>query len=92
MRRSWVALQRHDGIKQILIVLGAFWAYELTRMFVQPNWSAAMANARKVDGLERGLKVAWEQSVQQTFLRGRSGARCGLFRGQSAEAGPPKAD
>jgi hypothetical protein len=69
MRRSWVALQRHDGIKQILIVLSAVWAYELARMFIQPDWSAAMANARKVDNLERGFNFAWEQSVQQTFLR-----------------------
>jgi hypothetical protein len=69
MRRSWVALQRHDGIKQILIVLSAVWAYELARMFIQPNWSTAMANARKVDNLERGFNFAWEQSVQQTFLR-----------------------
>ena len=69
MRRTWVALQRHDGIKQILIVLGAFAAYELARMFIQPNWSAAMANARKVDNLERALNFAWEQSVQQAFMR-----------------------
>jgi len=69
MRRGWVALQRHDGIKQILIVLAAMSAYELARMFIQPNWSAAMANARKVDNLERGLNFAWEHSVQQTFLR-----------------------
>jgi hypothetical protein len=69
MRRAWVALQRHDGIKQILIVSGAVTAYELARMFIQPNWSAAMANARKVDNLERAFNFAWEQSVQQTFLR-----------------------
>jgi PAP2 superfamily len=69
MRRAWVALQRHDGIKQILIVLGAVSAYELARMFIQPNWSAAMTNARRVDDLERALNFAWEQSVQQTFMR-----------------------
>jgi PAP2 superfamily len=69
MRRAWTGLQRHDGIKQILIVLSAVWAYELARMFIQPNWSVAMENARKVDDLERGLNFAWEQSVQQTFLR-----------------------
>ena len=68
MRRSWVALQRHDGIKQILIVLSAFWAYELARMFIQPNWSAATANARKVVDLERALNFAWEQSLQRAFL------------------------
>ena len=69
MGRARAALQRHDGIKQVLIVLGAVSAYELARMFIHPNWSAAMANARKVEGLERGLNFAWEQSVQQTFLR-----------------------
>jgi PAP2 superfamily protein len=69
MRRSWVALQRRDGIKQILIVLSALWLYELARMFIEPNWSAAMANARKVDELERALNFAWEQSLQRAFLQ-----------------------
>jgi hypothetical protein len=69
MRRAWVALQRHDGIKQILIVLAAVSGYEAARMFIQPNWSAAMANARRVDDLERGLNFAWEPSVQQAFLQ-----------------------
>ena len=69
MRRASVALQRHDGIKQILIVIGAVSAYELARMFIQPNWAAAMANARKVDNFERAFNFAWEQSVQQTFMR-----------------------
>jgi PAP2 superfamily len=69
MRRSWVALQQHDGIKQILIVLSAVWAYELARMFIEPNWVAATANARKVVDLERGLNFAWEQSLQRAFLR-----------------------
>jgi hypothetical protein len=72
MRRGWVALQRHDGIKQVLIVLGAFSAYELARMFIQPNWPAAMANARRVEHLERALNFAWEQSVQRPSCRCRS--------------------
>jgi hypothetical protein len=68
MRRAWVAVQRRDGIKQILIVLCAVWAYELARMMIQPNWTAAMENARRVDNLERGLNFAWEQSLQRAFL------------------------
>jgi PAP2 superfamily len=68
MRRAWATIQRRDGIKQILIVLFAFWAYELARMLIHPNWSAAMANARKIDNLERGLNFAWEQSLQRAFL------------------------
>ncbi len=68
MRRAWVALQRRDGIKQILIVLAAFAAYELARMMIHPNWPAAMENARRVDNLERALNFAWEQSLQRAFL------------------------
>jgi hypothetical protein len=68
MRRAWSALQRRDGLKQILIVLGALWAYELARMLIHPNWAAAMANAQKIDNLEQGLNFAWEQSVQRAFL------------------------
>jgi hypothetical protein len=68
MRRARTALQRHDGVKQILIVLLAVWVYEAARMLVQPNWSAATENAEKVAALERGLDFAWEHSVQQAFL------------------------
>jgi hypothetical protein len=68
MRRAWATIQRRDGIKQILIVLAAVWAYELARMLIHPNWSAAMANAQKIDNLERGLNFAWEQSLQRAFL------------------------
>jgi hypothetical protein len=68
MRRAWVALNRRDGIRQILIVLCAVWAYELARMMIRPNWAAAMENARRVDNLERGLNFAWEQSLQRAFL------------------------
>jgi PAP2 superfamily len=68
MRRAWATVQRRDGIKQILIVLAAVWVYEVARMLIHPNWSAAMANAQKIDNLERGLNFAWEQSLQRAFL------------------------
>jgi PAP2 superfamily len=68
MRRAWTTIQRRDGIKQILIVVAAVWAYEVARMLIHPNWSAAMANAQKIDNLERGLNFAWEQSLQRAFL------------------------
>jgi hypothetical protein len=68
MQRAWATIQRRDGIKQILIVLAAVWVYEVARMLIHPNWSAAMANAQKIDNLERGLNFAWEQSLQRAFL------------------------
>jgi hypothetical protein len=68
MRRSWDALKRHDGLRQILIVLCAVWVYELARMMIHPNWPVAMANAQRVDNLERAFNFAWEQSLQRAFL------------------------
>ncbi len=68
MRGAWTVLRRRDGVRQIAIVLAAVWAYELVRMLIHPNWAAAMANAQKIDNLERGLNFAWEQSLQRAFL------------------------
>ena len=62
MRRAWDAFKRRDGLRQILIVLRAVWAYELARMMIHPNWPVAMANAQRVDNLERAFNFAWEQS------------------------------
>ena len=68
MRRLWAALQRRDGLKQVLIVLTAFWAYEAARHLIHPNWGAAMHNARRIAELEDALSFAWEQSLQHAFL------------------------
>jgi hypothetical protein len=68
MRRAWDAFNRHDGFRQILIVLCAVWTYELARMMIHPNWPVAMANAQRVDNLERAFDFAWEQSLQRAFL------------------------
>lgn len=68
MRRAWDAVKQRDGVRQILIVLCAFSAYEAARMMIHPNWAVAMANAQRVDNLERALNFAWEQSLQRAFL------------------------
>jgi PAP2 superfamily len=68
MRRLWAALQRRDGLKQIAIILIAVWAYEIARRLIEPNWSVAMQNAKRIAELEQGLSFAWEQSVQRAFL------------------------
>ena len=61
-------LRRRDGLKQILIVLAAVQLYELGRRLIDPDWGAAMANARRVVEVERVLSLGWEQSVQNWFL------------------------
>jgi hypothetical protein len=68
MQRAWAAFSRRDGLKQIAIVLIAVWAYELARRLIEPNWTVATENARRIAALERALDFAWEQSVQRAFL------------------------
>jgi PAP2 superfamily len=64
----WAAFSRRDGLKQIAIVLLAVWAYEIARRLIEPNWTVATENARRIAELERALDFAWEQSVQRAFL------------------------
>jgi PAP2 superfamily protein len=61
-------LARRDGVAQIAVVLGAFAAYEAARHAMQPNWSQAFTNARRIESIEQVLGVAWEQSLQRAFL------------------------
>jgi PAP2 superfamily protein len=68
MRRGWAAFQRRDGLKQIAIVLIAVWVYEIARRLIEPNWTVAMHNAKRIAELEQALSFAWEQSVQRAFL------------------------
>ena len=64
----WAWLRRRDGVQQILIVVGGFEVYELSRHLIEPNWGAATANAQRVFDLERWAGFAWEQSLQKLFL------------------------
>jgi hypothetical protein len=59
---------RRDGIAQVAVVLGAVAVYEAARLAMQPNWSQAFVNARRIVSLEEVLGVAWEQSLQRAFL------------------------
>ena len=68
MPRVRELLARRDAAAQIAVVLGAFAAYEVARHAMQPNWSQAFANARRIESVEEVLGVAWEQSLQRAFL------------------------
>ncbi len=61
-------LGRRDGLAQIALVLAAVAAYEAARHAMEPNWTEAFANARRIVSLERVLGLAWEQSLQRAFL------------------------
>jgi PAP2 superfamily len=62
------ARRRRDGLRQIVVVLGAVGAYELARLAIEPNWAAATANARRVTALEHVFMLGWERPLQDAFL------------------------
>ena len=65
--RSFVA--RHYGITQVIVVVAAIEAYELLRHAMTPNWAIAERHAQDVVSWERSAHIAWEEGLQQTFLR-----------------------
>ena len=68
MSRVREFLARRDGVAQLAVVLGAFGAYEVARLAMEPNWSQAFANANRIMSVEEVLGFAWEQSLQRAFL------------------------
>jgi PAP2 superfamily protein len=68
MSRVREFLARRDGVAQLAVVLGAFGAYELARLAMEPNWTQSFANARRIISVEEVLGFAWEQSLQRAFL------------------------
>ena len=68
MPRVREVLARRDAVAQLAVVVGAFAAYEVARHAMEPNWSQAFANARRIETVEQVLGVAWEQSLQRAFL------------------------
>ena len=66
--RGWRWLRRRDGLRQILVVVGGFEVYEALRHLIEPNWPVALANAGRIEDLERWAGFAWEQSLQRVFL------------------------
>jgi PAP2 superfamily len=72
-RIAWVSrirafLAHRDGLKQIAVVIGAVAAYELARVWMHPDWAAAIANARRVTELEDVLSLGWEPQLQDAFM------------------------
>jgi PAP2 superfamily protein len=62
-------LRRRDGVKQILIVVGALQLYEFGRRLIDPDWPVAMANARRIVDLEQVIGLGWEGQLQDWFLQ-----------------------
>ncbi len=68
MSRVRRALQSRDGLAQVGVVLGAVGVYELARILIEPDWPAALANARKIVRVEQLIGIEWEHWLQRAFL------------------------
>jgi hypothetical protein len=62
-------LLRLDPVLQIGLVIGLAEVYRLLRRLIPTDWPQAVANAQHVERLERVSHFAWEQGIQQWFLR-----------------------
>jgi hypothetical protein len=63
-----VIARRRYGLLQIAVAVGAIQVYEALRRMLHPDLAAAIANAQRIESLERVAHVAWERSLQQAFL------------------------
>jgi hypothetical protein len=68
MTKARAALGRYYGATQIAVVLLSVAGYELTRYLTDPNWAAAVTNARRIVDLESKLLIGWEVPIQKAFL------------------------
>ncbi len=57
-----------DGTRQAALLALALGLYETARLLSGGDWSLALRNARRVQGLERSLHLAWEGPLQRAFL------------------------
>jgi hypothetical protein len=62
-------LYRLDPLLQIGLVIGLAEAYRLLRRLIPTDWPVAIANAHHVLKLEQVTHLAWEEGIQDTFLR-----------------------
>ena len=60
-----------DAARQLLLFSGAYYLYRIVRGLVDGQVSAAFSHARSIVGVERGLHLFFEPSVQ-TWTVGRS--------------------
>ena len=65
--RAWL-WQRRYGLGQIVLVVAAIQVYEAFRRLIDPDWPAAMANARRIADAEKLFGLDWEGWLQQVFL------------------------
>jgi membrane-associated phospholipid phosphatase len=62
-------LRRVDPLVQIGLLIALAEAYRLLRRLMPTDWPQAIGNAQNVERLERAGHFAWEQGIQEWFLR-----------------------
>lgn len=69
MSRTRRLLLRLDPLVQIGLVIGLAETYRLLRRLIPTDWPLAISNAQHVMRLEQVGHFAWEQGIQDTFMR-----------------------
>src|SRR6185312_14176701 len=69
MDRARRLLHKLDPVFQIGLVISLAEVYRLLRRLIPTDWPQAIANAQHVEQLERVGHFAWEETIQDWFLR-----------------------
>jgi membrane-associated phospholipid phosphatase len=69
LRRVRRLLIRLDPLVQLGLLFALAEAYRLLRRLIPTDWPQAIANAHQVERLEQAAHFAWEEGVQDWFLR-----------------------
>jgi membrane-associated phospholipid phosphatase len=69
MDRARRLLHMLDPVFQIGLVISLAEVYRLLRRLIPTDWPQAIANAQHVEQLERVGHFAWEETIQEWFLR-----------------------
>ncbi|MFN2468896.1 MAG: phosphatase PAP2 family protein [Gaiellaceae bacterium] len=64
---TW-ARERRQGLAQVALFVAAVQVYEALRRVLDPDWAAAVENARRIGELERLAGFGVERGLQRAFL------------------------
>jgi hypothetical protein len=65
LRSLWSSVARRRGLRELLLIAVVYSMYDGSRFFVEGRQSTALGHAVGVLHLERGLDMAWEQTINR---------------------------
>lgn len=65
VRSIWAAISRRKGLRELAFIALVYSMYDGSRFFVEGRQSTAFVHAVNVLHVEKGLNIAWEQTLNQ---------------------------